>query len=213
MIFVETKNLNLCVPSKDNLPLWSKWINSSFVRKTVVSTRIPKTLDMQWNWIESELSSENRILLEICDKIDNTFLGVVSLSSINYKRRSAQIATIYPQIKNKKNRYGVYEARIAISQYAFQELSLNKVWGAMEYPKNESFMVNNMCIGFEIEGINHDSSWYNNIPAISVNYFITRSIFEKKKIFDTNLEILLSKTNRISNKKKLSEIISYLKFS
>ena len=213
MIFVETKNLNLCVPSKDNLPLWSKWINSSFVRKTVVSTRIPKTLDMQWNWIESELSSENRILLEICDKIDNTFLGVVSLSSINYKRRSAQIATISPQIKNKKNRYGVYEARIAISQYAFQELSLNKVWGAMEYPKNESFMVNNMCIGFEIEGINHDSSWYNNIPAISVNYFITRSIFEKKKIFDTNLEILLSKTNRISNKKKLSEIISYLKFS
>ena len=213
MIFIETKNLNLCVPSKDNLPIWSKWINSTFVRKTLASTKIPKTLDMQWNWIESELSSEDRILLEICDKNDNTFLGVVSLSSINYKRRSAQIATISPQIKNKKNRFCVYEARIAISQYAFQELSLNKVYGAMEYPKNDSFMVNNMCIGFEIEGINHDSSWHNNIPAISVNYFITKSIFEKKKIMDTNLDSLLSKVNRNLNEKKLSEIISYLKVS
>ena len=140
-LLIETENLKLCVPSKDNLPLWSKWINSTFVRKTLASTKIPKTIDMQWNWIESELNSEKRILLEICDKNDNTFLGVVSLSSINYKRRSAQIATISPQIKNKKNRYCVYEARIAISKYAFQELSLNKVYGAMEYPKNDSFMV------------------------------------------------------------------------
>ena len=57
---------------------------------------------MQWQWIESELSSEKRILLEICDKIENTFLGVISLSSINYKIKSAQIASISPDIKNKK---------------------------------------------------------------------------------------------------------------
>lgn len=211
MIFIETENLNLCVPSRDNLPLWSKWINSTFVRNNLASTKIPKTFDMQWNWIESELSSQKRILLEICDKYDNTFLGVVSLSLINYKIRSAQIATISPQIKNKKNRYCVYEARIAILKYAFQELSLNRIYGAMKYPKNDSFMVNNMCIGFEVEGINHDLYWDDNIPGIGVNYFLTRSIFEKKKIIDSNLKSLLSKTNRILNEKKLSDIISYLK--
>ena len=156
----------------------------------LLSTKIPKTIDMQWRWIESELSSEKRILLEICDKNDNKFLGVVSLSSINYKRRSAQIATISPEVKNKKNRYCVYEARRAISKYAFQELSLNKVYGAMEYPKNKSFMINNMCMGFEIEGINHDSSWHDNIPAISVNYFINKSIL-KKKFFRFEIEKLL----------------------
>ena len=42
-------------------------------------------------------------------------------------------------------------------------------------------MINNMCMGFEIEGINHDCSWYDNMPEMSVNYFITKSIFEKKK--------------------------------
>ena len=133
------------------------------------------------------------------------------MSSINYKIKSAQIASISPEIKNKKNRYCVYEARRAMLKYAFQELSLNKVYGEMLYPKNKSFMVNNMCMGFEIEGINHDCSWYDNIPEMSVNYFITKSIFEKKKILDSSLDSLLSKTNRNLNEKKLIDIISYLK--
>lgn len=211
MTFIETENLNLCVPSKHNLAKWAEWINSSFVRKNLATTKIPKTIDLQWQWIESELSSEKRILLEICDKIENTFLGVISLSSINYKIKSAQIASISPDIKNKKNRYCVYEARRAMLKYAFQELSLNKVYGEMLYPKNKSFMVNNMCMGFEIEGINHDCSWYDNMPEMSVNYFITKSIFEKKKILDSSIDSLLSKTNRNLNEKKLIDIISYLK--
>ena len=53
--------------------------------------------------------------------------------------------------KNVKNKYCVYEARRAIVEYAFNHLSINKIYGAMIFPDNESFMVNNMCIGFEIK--------------------------------------------------------------
>ena len=63
MTFIETENINLCVPSKHNLAKWAEWINSSFVRKNLATTKIPKTIDLQWQWIESELSSEKRILL------------------------------------------------------------------------------------------------------------------------------------------------------
>ena len=104
MIFIETENLNLNVPSKDNLVQWSEWVNSEHVRKTVLSTLIPKTKEMQWKWIENELISKKRILLEICDKTNNDFLGVVSLSTINYEKRSAQISTIAPTKKNEKNK-------------------------------------------------------------------------------------------------------------
>ena len=58
---------------------------------------------MQWKWIADELSSKKRILLEICDKKDDLFLGVVSLSTINFENRSAQISTISP-IKKKKRK-------------------------------------------------------------------------------------------------------------
>ena len=64
MIFIETDSLNLCVPSKKNLEIWTSWINSSFLRKTVPSTHFPKTIDMQWNWIQSELHSKKRVILE-----------------------------------------------------------------------------------------------------------------------------------------------------
>lgn len=210
MTFIETENLNLKVPSKENLPKWTEWINSPAVRQTVNSTMRPKTAEMQWNWIQKELDSQNRILLEICDKFDNSFLGVVSLSDIDHNIRSAQISTISPFKKNKNNQYSIYEARIAILNYAFNELSLNKVWAATVYPENKSYMIKNMCIGFEIEGINHDFRWYKNQPKIGLHYFVTKSIFDKKKINSSRLENLLSKKNKNSNEKKLSKIISFL---
>ena len=48
-------------------------------------------------------------------------------------------------------------------------------------------MIKNMCLGFEIEGLKHDSQWINNQPKMSLNYFITQSIFEKKNIADTKI--------------------------
>jgi RimJ/RimL family protein N-acetyltransferase len=210
MIFIETENLNLKVPSKDNLAKWTEWVNSPIIRETVNSTLLPKTMEMQWNWIENQLNSKTRILLEICDKVDNAFLGILSLSNIDHELRSAQISTISPFKKSKKNRYSVYEARIAILKYAFQELSINKVWAATVYPENKSYMIKNMCLGFEVEGLNHDFRWYNNESKMGVNYFMTSSIFNKKKIMKTNIKNLLSEKNKNLNEKKLSKIISLL---
>lgn len=210
MNFIQTENLNLRVPSKDNLNKWTELINSPKIRKTIFSTLMPKTAEMQWNWIQNELNAKNRILLEICNKDNNYFLGVVSLSNIDHERRLAQIGTISIPTKDKKNKYCVYEARTAILKYAFNELSLNKVYGGTAYPENKSFLVHNMCMGFEVEGLKHDHRWFNNIPLLDINYFITKSIFEKKNIIDTQIDNLLSKKNKKLNEKKLSKIISYL---
>ena len=210
MTFIETENLNLRVPSKENLSQWSEWINSPILRKTIPTTLLPKTTDMQWSWIENELKSNNRILLEICSKINNGFLGVISLSHIDYKKRSAQISTISPNQKSSKDRFCVYEARRALVDYSFCELSISKIWGTMLYPENESFMINNMCIGFEIEGITHNYHWHNNKPKIAVNYFLTETMFKKKNIMKYRLSDLLDKNFRNQNQKKLSNIVSSL---
>ena len=210
MNFIETENLHLRVPSKENLDKWTEWINSPKLRKTVSSTLIPSTSDMQWNWIQTELSSKTRLLLEFLDKSDNKFLGVVSLSTIDYVTRTAQISTISPDKKNKKNKYCVYEARRAILKYAFNELSINKVYAGTLFPDNKSYMIKNMCLGFEIEGIIHDSQWHNSKPKMTLSYFMTRSIFEKKKINDAKFEILFSEKNKKNNEKKLKKIISFL---
>ena len=102
MNFIQTENLNLRVPSKDNLNKWTELINSPKIRKTIFSTLMPKTPEMQWNWIQNELNAKNRILLEICNKDNNYFLGVVSLSNIDHERRLAQIGTISIPTKDKK---------------------------------------------------------------------------------------------------------------
>lgn len=212
MIFLETENLHLKVPNKSNLKEWTTWINSSFVRQTIPSTLVPTTLEMQWKWVQNELESKKRILLQICDKIENNFLGIVSLSEINYENRSAQIATLSPINKNFSNRFCVYEARKALVEYSFRELSLNKIRGSMIYPQNSSFMANNMCIGFEIEGVTHDQFWLDNKPLMTVNYFVTRAIYEDKMLWQKKITDLMSKKNRYINSKKLSKILSTLCF-
>ena len=80
----------------------------------------------------------------------------------------------------------------------------------MAYPENKSFLINNMCMGFEVEGLNHARRWVNNMPLMNINYFITKSIFEEKKIINTKIDYLLSKKNRSFNEEKLFKIISYL---
>ena len=72
-------------------------------------------------------------------------------------------------------------------------------------------MLKNMCLGFEIEGIEHDVQWFNNQPKIALKYFMTKKIFKRKKIIDTSIESLLSKRNINFNNKKLSKIISFLR--
>ena len=56
----------------------------------------------------------------------------------------------------------------------------------------KSFMINNMCVVW-IEGINHDHSWQNNKPKLGINYFITRNIFERKKLLEKLDEIIKKK--------------------
>ena len=45
---------------------------------------------------------------------------------------------------------------------------------------------------------------------MSVCYFITKAIYEKKGITEKDLEKLLARENRNNNKKKLNDIISSL---
>jgi len=213
IIFIQTENLDLCVPSRENLNTWTKWINSAFVRKTVLSTKTPTTTDMQWDFIQSHLRSRQRILLEIHDRENQEFIGVISLSTIDYEARSAQIATISPMHKNSKNLYSVYEARVALLNYAFKDLNLNKVWGSMLYPDNESFLVNNMCLGFEVEGIIHDRYWHDDNPQMAVNYFMTKSMFTKNSYTLNNIRNELSKKNRNAKVTKLRDVIKFLKIN
>ena len=210
MNFIETKNLFLKVPSKINLEQWTEWINSQFCRQTIHTLQTPITSEMQWKWIENNLATKKRIILEIIEKKNNTFIGVVSLSDIDYEHRSAHISTIAPTKKIDKNQFYVYEARIALINYAFSQLSLNKIWGQTQHPENINFLIKNMSIGFEIEGVNHFCRLIDNEFKHGIKYFTTRAIFKKKKILSSSLKTLLSTKNIDLNKKKLNKILSLI---
>ena len=126
----------------------------------------------------NELNSKTRILLEICDKVENTF-GVVSLSTIDHQIELHKLEQFH-QLKKDKYKFGLEAEGRYYNMHLKNYLSIK--FRRYVLSRKQLYMIKNMCMGFEVEGLEHDCCWHNNQPKMSINYFITRSIFTKKII-------------------------------
>ena len=96
------------------------------------------------------------IILIIFDKTDN-FIGVISLSSINFEKSSADIALILNQDKKigpvAKNFLSSLEAIALMTEHAFENLGLQRIAAGQsaELDKWQNLME---ITGYKIEGIN-----------------------------------------------------------
>ena len=97
--FIQGETINLKIPDTEFVKNsnWHKILNSKKNTKFLDHGLFPNTLKDQVNFFESS-KRHNRIILIIFDKTDN-FIGVISLSSINFEKSSADIALILNQDK------------------------------------------------------------------------------------------------------------------
>ena len=97
--FIAGEGVDLKIPDKNFVRKsnWYKLLNSKKNTKYLDHGIFPNTLKNQIDFFENS-KKEGRIVLIIFDK-KNNFVGVISLSSINYEKSSAEIALILNQDK------------------------------------------------------------------------------------------------------------------
>lgn len=155
--FIQGETVNLKIPNADFVKNsnWYKILNSKKNTKFLDHGLFPNTLKEQVNFFESS-KKNNRIILIIFDKTDN-FIGVISLSSINFEKSSADIALILNQDKKigsvAKNFLSSLEAIALMTEHAFENLGLQRIAAgqSVELDKWQNLME---ITGYKIEGIN-----------------------------------------------------------
>jgi len=186
--FLKGEVVELCIPTEDfsyNSD-WYSWFNDPEITKYLDQGLIPNTKEKQRNYFLS--LNDSRLLLII--KANRKYLGVVSLSSINLVKRTADIAIVLNSSKEPINSPIIaLESMALLVEYAFEKLAINRIYAGQAIGLKK-WQQRLELIGFRIEGITRNSFIKNRDISDSI---IGSMIFEdyqaiklkRGKIFDS----------------------------
>lgn len=128
--FIEGERISLIPSSKENIPLYTKWMNDPEVRK-YSRNEVPLSKDMIKKWFEPKDQKYTEfIVFEIYHNEDKKILGTVGLSNVNWVYRHANL---FASIGEKEywNQGIATEAARMVVNYAFNEINLNKIYAGI----------------------------------------------------------------------------------
>tara|TARA_B100000787_G_scaffold110031_1_gene81889 strand:- start:9626 stop:10354 length:729 start_codon:yes stop_codon:yes gene_type:complete len=210
-IFIEGETIDLKIPNANFVKNsnWYKILNSKKNTRFLDHGLFPNTLKEQVIFFEDS-KKNNRIILIIFDKANN-FIGVISLSSINFEKSSADIALILNQDQKigpvSKNFLSSLEAIALVTEHAFETLGLQRV-AAGQSIKLDKWQNLMEITGYKIEGINKNKfvKGLKRQDVMMISCSIIDYLYLKKKrgkLWDSSLKMF----NRIKKLPKDTSLI------
>ena len=154
-IFIKGELLNLCVPKRDYALTsdWYSWFNNKTTTNYLYQGVFPNTPEEQVEFFET-LREKKRLCLIIQRRSDSEYIGVVSLSSLNYQMRSGELAIVIDSVRGRGKEMPLIslEAIARITEWGFVKIGLKRISAGLH--KDLSGLRNRMEIfGYRIEGI------------------------------------------------------------
>jgi RimJ/RimL family protein N-acetyltransferase len=154
-ILIEGELIDLCVPSAERwvLEQWYQWFNDPTVTQYIEYGAYPNTYEKQEKFYRSLVESNDRIALLIRPKNKDYFVGVASLSGINYQQRQCDFAMVIgKQDKAGDSFLYAVEAKCRMTEHAFEKVGVERINSTqvMDLLKWQRWQV---LLGYQIEGI------------------------------------------------------------
>lgn len=180
---------------------WYSWFNNKKITKYLEHGVYPNTKEDQKKFLNS---IDNKLVFIVSNK--NNYFGVISLSNINVKKKTAEIGLAL-NTQAKYNFFSPLESIALITEHAFEVLGVKLIYGG-QHVDLEKWTIMMELVGYKVEGI-HENRFIkgmevNNTVSISCNiqdYIFLKKI--RKKLWDGNKYFL----KRI---KKIRKIRTYL---
>lgn len=126
--FLTGENISLRNIERSDLESnWYKWFNDSSVTKLMYKGVFPNTYEKQLEFFEHIVNSTNMIQLAIIHNSTKTFIGVVSISKIDWVTRSGEIAIVLGEKEYRRKNNGL-EAMALMMYHGFSKMNLNRIW-------------------------------------------------------------------------------------
>lgn len=121
------KQLYLRHPTEEDLQgSWYEWFSDEETTKFMGGDFWPNSREAQLKFYKSIIENRDRLALSIVDKSNDKHLGVISLSSINWVHRYADIALVIGEKEYRKGSIAA-EAFALMLNVAFMRLNLLNV--------------------------------------------------------------------------------------
>jgi [ribosomal protein S5]-alanine N-acetyltransferase len=172
--FIEGEKVDLHALTEEDIPLWASWFNDPSITRLLPQGLYPNTTLDQRRFIE-EATRSNRFIALVKTQAGK-LLGVVSLSDIDHRKRSAQTALVIP-VKDETARFAALEAMCLVTQHAFEQLDVDRVWGGQVYPDNVRWSQAMELIGFVTEGIHRSAGRAERDSYDSLTFALTYEEF------------------------------------
>ena len=163
---------------KEDMELLRETVNDPEMERMVVGWSFPVSSIEQMNWYERTQGNKQHLRFAI--EFEGQFVGISTLTDIDWKNRSAfhGIKLISKAPKGK----GIgFDAVCGTMQYAFEELQLNRLIGGILTYNVPSWKLYKKC-GWKQEGVLREQVFKNNQYFDEIAVAILRSDdFEWKK--------------------------------
>lgn len=150
--FIAGESIDLCVPSETAIADgWADWFNDPAITRNLAQGVFPNTEASQRAFLAA-LDQRERLALLITDPEGQHLWGTVSLSSIDWIERSAQLAIVLGKTPREAP-LAALEAIALLAQHGIETLRLDRIWCGQAYPFSDKFTHRMTLLGFRAEGI------------------------------------------------------------
>ena len=148
--FLEGETVDLCVPTKEAIrDGWADWFNDARTTTYLCQGVFPNTVEAQERFYEG-LQNGSRLALLVCGKGGEDLWGTISLSTIDWVARSAQIALVLSTAKRPQ--LAALEAMALMTRHGFETLGLERIWAGQAYPNLAKWGRRLEVLGYRAEG-------------------------------------------------------------
>lgn len=171
-VFYEGRHVLLKVPTASDVEEsdWVGWFNNAELCRYNQHHYYPNTVECQREYLRAAISP-TKIQLGILDKENpDRLCGFVSLQSIDFLHRRAEIAGFQDQRVTSDRPQVFWESWAIMIRHAFESLNLHKVYGGTFHPHVVPAL--KRMFGFEIEGVERrhvfKNGEYHDLTLIAV---------------------------------------------
>jgi len=169
-VFISGEAIDLCVPAIKALSDgWADWFNDPETTRFLEQGRFPNLAENQKDFYDS-IINKDRFVLMIKPKHGDAVVGTISLSNVDFEKRSCQISMLIGAPSDRsKNEFYALESMARVIEHAFLQLGMDRVWAGQSYPSLAKWNKHLELIGFRSEGILEDAFVKGRLITDTVN--------------------------------------------
>lgn len=162
---LEGKRIYLSPMNKDDIEIFTKWLNDSKVTDNINATTKLTTLETENNWFDNLKNSKDYVFSIVTQKEDK-LIGNCSINKIDNISGTTELGIMIGEEENRSKGYGFETLRLLLD-YCFNQLNMHNVCLRV-LSINERAIKCYKKVGFKEVGRNrevrfHNGKWYDGV--------------------------------------------------